>query len=371
MRKTYPAVLSALLVAYSLPAQTPKPPTTARPLTKASTKSAEAPTSQLPVTRVALYKNGVGFFEHSGHVIGSQPITIDFTSAQLNDVLQSLTAIDLNGGRISGATYNSTTPLAQQLQALPLALTEDPTSTDLYGAIKGARVEVHVPGAAITGRLLNLEGITTPPTDNKPATEKRFITVISDTGTVRTLELTATTDVRLLDPALQADVNRYLQLLANNRSQGLRHLTLQDNGTGTRDLRVSYISEVPIWKSTYRILFTDTPGRTGKQTATLQGWSVVDNTTGSDWLNVQLSLIAGSPQSFIQPLSQPIYARRPEIPISQDAQLTPQTHESGDDDKDMVQSKMAPPRAATVGVAGMSGIGSGSGSGIGDRKSVV
>ena len=365
MRKTYPAVLSALLVASSLPAQTPKPPTTTHPVAKVAAKSAEAPTSQLPGPRVSLYKNGVGFFEHSGHVIGNQPITIDFTSAQLNDVLQSLTAIDLNGGRISGAAYNSTTPLAQQLQALPLALTEDPTSTDLYDAIKGARVEVHSAGAAITGRLLNLEAVTTPPADNKPATEKRFITVISDTGTVRTLELTSATDVRLLDPALQADVNRYLQLLANNRSQGLRHLTLQDNGTGTRDLRVSYISEVPIWKSTYRILFTDTPGRTGKQTATLQGWSVVDNTTGSDWLNVQLSLIAGSPQSFIQPLSQPIYSRRPEIPISQDAQLTPQTHDSGDDSTELAALKAAPSaspiqsKQAQLGV-----IGRGSGSGV-------
>ena len=328
--KIYPAVLSALVVS-SLPAQSPKPAAAVHPIAKVATKSAETPASQLPVTRVSLYKNGVGFFENSGHVTGNQPITIDFTSAQLNDVLQSLTAIDLNGGRISGAGYNSTTPLAQQLQALPLALTEDPTSGDLYNAIRGARVEVHAGAIGITGRLLNIEVVNTPTADNKLAAEKRLLTVVSDTGTVRTLELTSATDVRLLDPTLQTDVNRYLQLLANNRSQGLRHLTLQDNGTGTRDLRVSYISEVPIWKSTYRILFTEIPGRTGKQTATLQGWSVVDNTTGSDWLNVQLSLIAGSPQSFIQPLSQPIYSRRPKIPIAQNAQLTPQTHESGDE----------------------------------------
>jgi hypothetical protein len=39
----------------------------------------------------------------------------------------------------------------------------------------------------------------------------------------------------------------------------------------------------------------------------MQGWAVVDNTVGADWENVQLSLVAGAPQSFIQPLSQPIY----------------------------------------------------------------
>ena len=53
---------------------------------------------------------------------------------------------------------------------------------------------------------------------------------------------------------------------------------------------------------------------------------MVDNTVGADWDNVQLSLVAGAPQSFIQPLSQPIYTRRVEIPIATEAQLTPQTY---------------------------------------------
>jgi hypothetical protein len=73
----------------------------------------------------------------------------------------------------------------------------------------------------------------------------------------------------------------------------------------------------------------------------MQGWAVVDNTVGADWENVQLSLVAGAPQSFIQPLSQPIYTRRPEIPIATEAQLTPQTHEAADFKQNMVvQSEM-------------------------------
>jgi len=50
------------------------------------------PPARLPVTRVILYKNGVGYFEHSGHVHGNQEVNVDFTTAQLNDVLKSLTA---------------------------------------------------------------------------------------------------------------------------------------------------------------------------------------------------------------------------------------------------------------------------------------
>lgn len=295
---------------------------------------ADKPAS-LPVTRVSLYKNGVGYFEHTGHVTGDADVSIDFTTSQLNDVLQSLTAIDLNGGRISGAGYNSTTPLDQQLKALPLALGQDTTAADFYAAIRGARVEVHAAGADITGRLLSVEDRNTPTKDGDATKtiDQHFLTVVSDAGEVRTLELTQSTSVRLLDTDLHQDVTRYLQLLAGNRSQGLRHLTLNDRGTGSRELHVSYISEVPIWKSTYRILFTDSTNA-ANHTATLQGWAVVDNTVGEDWTNVQLSLIAGAPQSFIQPLSDPIYSRRPEIPIAQEAQLTPQTFDSGmDEDK--------------------------------------
>jgi hypothetical protein len=347
--------VTSLLFALTAIAQ---PPTRRSP---APAAHAESPSAQLPVTRVSLYKNGVGFFEHAGHVSGNQAVSIEFTTAQLNDVLQSLTAIDLNGGRIAGADYNSTTPLEQQLKALPLALSDSPTAAEFYNAIRGARVEVHSGAISITGRLLNIETTDTPEADSKPAIQKRLITVVGDSGEIRTIELTPATSVRLLDSDLHTDVSRYLQLLASTRNQGLRHLTLQDNGTGARELHVSYISEVPIWKSTYRILFTES--KSPRQSATMQGWSVVDNTTGSDWNNVQLSLIAGAPQSFIQPLSVPYYSRRPEIPLPQEAQLSPQTHESGGNiprDVKMLNGDGAPPLAQAApmaGVAGMSAMG--------------
>ena len=76
------------------PAKTPKSPLSAASVSES--------TGRLPVKRVVLYKNGVGYFEHSTRVHGNQDLTIDFTTAQLNDVLKSLTAVDLGEGRISG-----------------------------------------------------------------------------------------------------------------------------------------------------------------------------------------------------------------------------------------------------------------------------
>ncbi len=338
---------------------------------RAQASSAVGEASQsLPIRRVALYKNGVGFFEHAGSVHGDQAVTIDFTTAQLNDVLQTLTAIDLGGGRIQGAGYNSTTPLDQQLKALPLALAADPTATDLYTAIRGARVEITGDGGAFTGRILNVkirETAAPKPANadssNAPTVQRQYLTVVSDTGVVRTVELTGRTAVRLLDHGVQGSLERYLETLAANHQDGLRHLTLTDSGSAAaRELRVSYISEVPVWKCTYRLLFDNKAGNsTAAKTATLQGWAVVDNTVGTDWDNVQLSLIAGAPQSFIQPISQPTYTRRPEIALPQEAQLTPQTHESGDEAK----------ANGVVGAGMGSGMGYGSGGGIGSGSATA
>ena len=383
------------LTAQSNPAKTaePKPPTPkAHSVTQqapqprlappqVAPKAQSAPTQgvvkDLPVRKVVLYKNGVGYFEHAGAVSGNQRVSIDFTSPQLNDVLQSLTVLDEGGGHIAGVNYNSTTPLAEQLKTLSLGMNEDPTSTELFGALRGQRVEVTgAPGGPIFGRLMSIESRTEKlgSDQNTSSIDKFYLTIVAGSGAVRVIELTPTLSVRPTDPNLQGELDRYLELLSTSHSTGLRHLTLDALGQGQRQLRVSYISEVPVWKATYRMVFP----RESNGMATVQGWAVVDNTVGADWNNVQLALVAGAPQSFIQPLSQPLYSRRPEIPISTEEQTTPQTHEAAETVQ--VEAENAPPPPAAVpramaklaapsrmpksfGVAGAEGVG-GSSSGV-------
>ena len=321
------------LAAFSVASgQSPTSPST-RPVSAPKTEpAASAVTKDLPVRKVVLYKNGVGYFEHSGSVSGNQRVSIDFTSAQLNDVLQSLTVLDEGGGRIAGVNYNSTTPLAEQLKTLSLGMGDDPTSTELFQALRGQRVEVTGgPGGVITGRLMSIESRSEKigGADNGSTVDKFYLTLVAGSGAVRVIELTPALSVRPLDSNLQGQLDRYLELLGTAHANGLRHLTLNALGNGQRQLRVSYISEVPVWKCTYRIVFPHAAVGEGTS-AIVQGWAVVDNTVGADWDNVQLSLVAGAPQSFIQPLSQPLYTRRPEIPIATGVETTPQTHEAAD-----------------------------------------
>jgi uncharacterized protein DUF4139 len=318
------------------------------PKSAPATEGASAATvNDLPVRKVVLYKNGVGYFEHTGQVNGDQSVAIDFTSSQLNDVLQSLTALDSNGGKVSTVSYNSTTPVKQQLESLALGLKDDADTPTIYRALRGQRVQVAGAGAQFTGRLVNIESHSVTDKSGSTSEDRYYLIVKTDDGALRTAELTDALSVHMLDPSLEKQFASYLEIIGSAQNLQGRHLTLEDRGQGQRQLQVSYISEVPVWKSTYRIVFP----REGGDDATVQGWAVVDNTVGVDWNNVQLSLVAGAPQSFIQPLSQPIYTRRPEIPIATEAQTTPQTHEAAEMnnyDKTEMAAKLFGPRAGAA-----------------------
>lgn len=330
-----------------------------------SSDSSNASAAKLPVHRVVLYKNGIGYFEHLGRARGSQDVHVDFTSAQLNDVLKSLTVLDLSGGRITGVDYNSEAPLARRLATLRLALGEKPSLEDFLGALRGSRLEVRTAkGSAMTGKLLSVEQKSI--VKDNGTNEWTEISLVSDNGEIRTSEVTPAASVTIAEKDLQIEVGRYLSLIASSRDQDLRRMTISTTGTGERNLYVSYISEVPIWKTTYRIVL---PSKANKKPL-LQGWAIVDNTIGEDWNNVELSLVAGAPHSFIQQLSQPYYGRRPVVPLPESVQFTPQTHAA-------TLEPMERPLAGGVpgGVAGGSmggvlggvigGIGSGSGAGTG------
>ena len=361
VKRVLPLLCFSLL--YCCPSQAQEKSATKPRNTESASKPSEnsnASAAKLPVRRVVLYKNGVGYFEHLGRVRGSQDVHVDFTSAQLNDVLKSLTVLDLSGGRIAGVDYNSEAPLARRLATLRLALGEKPSIEDFLGALRGARLEVRTAkGAAITGKLLSVEQKSE--VKDNGTNEWTEISLVSDSGEVRTSEVTPATSFRIAEKDLQTEVGKYLSLVASSRDQDLRRMTISTTGAGERNLYISYISEIPIWKTTYRIVL---PSKSDKKPL-LQGWAIVDNTIGEDWSDVELSLVAGAPHSFIQQLSQPYYGRRPVVPLPESVQLTPQTHAAALETMGVVGGVPGGVSGGQMGgVLGRAGVGSGNGAGM-------
>lgn len=149
------------------------------------------------------------------------------------------------------------------------------TEAEYLSALRGARVEVHSGSSTVTGRLLTIE--TEQRTTDKGISYNAIkFSVITDAGEMRNFELGTGTTVRLAERDLNSEISKYLDLIDSSRARDLRRMTISAAGMGDRTISLSYISEVPVWKSTYRIILPEKPD----DKPLLQGWAIVDNTVG-------------------------------------------------------------------------------------------
>jgi hypothetical protein len=274
----------------------------------------------LPVTRVVLYKHGVGYFEREGAVEGDAAVSLTFKQAEVSDVLKSLTVLDLDGGRVAAVSYDSTKPLDQLLAEVALSIPDRDSLLGLLPQLKGARVAVQGEwdGAPVEGVILGVDesaGKDDPEGERVPAA---YLSVLTDAGEVRSVELHKTPSLKLLDPAVRRDLDHYLRTVLSAKKKDARTFTFFAQGKGRRRLRVSYVLEAPVWKATYRIIMGEE-----NQPPLIQGWAVVDNVSDEDWEGVELALVAGLPVSFVHDLYTPRYIKRPVVAVRETTGVLP------------------------------------------------
>ena len=294
------------------------------------------PAADLPVKEVTLYKHGIGYFERAGSVAAGDEVRLDFKNNDMNDVLKSLIVTDANGGKISGIRYDSNATLEQQLQQYPFAIGSGELLSAFLDRIKGARMEISVGDAKQTGVILGARAVTTGPEDNR-RTESEQLTLLLDSGAMANFDLGGVRSLQLLDPHLQEQLKQYLHTLAQANSKDKRSIYVDSNGAGNRSLRLSYITPVAIWKSSYRLSLDAANPR-------LEGWAIVDNTTDEDWSNVKLSVVSGRPISFISLLDTPRYGNRQVAELPEDKAAGPVVYSGA--------TEMAPSAGVIGGVIG-------------------
>lgn len=254
----------------------------------------------LPVTRLVLFTSGVGYFEREGVVSGEQELVLNVPRAEMDDLLQSLVLQDLDGGRVTPVRYTSQAPLGRLLEGYSLDLRGDVTLPSLLAQARGEQVVLE--GATpLTGALLGVEEQRTA--EGEP---RAFVTLATAEG-VRRVPLAEVSAVRFADPALNAELAAALATIAAHRDAHSATVRLRFEGEGERRVRVGYVREMPVWKSSYRLVL----GEAGA--ATLQGWAIVDNPTDEELVDVQLSFVAGQPVSFVTSLYEPVWAQRPRV----------------------------------------------------------
>ena len=275
--------------------------------------------ADLPIRRVVLYKHGLGYFERGGKVDGDALATLRFSSSQMNDVLKSLTVLDLSSERVSAIGYDSKAPSTRLLSEFGFELPADGALVAMLQRFRGAELEVELVGKKVVGSLAGVEMRAVPGGAGAAPLQVPRVSLLVDEGRLVSFDASEIQSARFLDADLRQDVRRYLDVLRDSYRAERKSLQLRLEGKGARDVFVAYTVEVPVWKASYRLVLGEPD--------LLQGWAIVDNTSDEEWSGVELSLVSGLPVSFVQDLYTPRYARRPVVEAAPGLAVAPQTHE--------------------------------------------
>lgn len=271
-----------------------------------------AQAADLPIREVVLFKHGVGYFSRAGELAAGETAQLGFKASEMNDVLKSLTITDASGAPIAGVRYDASEPVEQRLADFPFDVGKGASLAAFLDQMKGARLELGpVAGAIVSARVVQSGDPARP-------AEREVVVLLTDAGDIRSFDLSTVPAVRLSDPKLQGMLRDYLAVVSGARSRDRRSVYIDASKQGSRRVTANYMTPSAVWKSSYRLLF----GAAGDPT--LEGWAIVDNTSGDDWTNVNLAVVSGRPISFITQLYEPKYVERPTAELAENRPVGPQ-----------------------------------------------
>jgi len=260
----------------------------------------------IPLKKIVILTSGLAYYEYSGSVNGQVSIDLPFRMDAVNDALKSLVINDPSSANPS-IVYQSEQTLIQTLRSLQIDLSDSPSMAVILDRLKGAEVRISSP--PVSGRIVGVEYRTVSPQSFGVGVSVEPWLLLSTSAGLRLFNLKEVDTISFTDPAIEQDMNRALDLIAASRNSFSRQLTVTLPGSGRRDISISYVIPSPVWKVSYRLDL-------GASKPLFQGWAIVDNDSDTDWNNVELSLVAGRPSSFIQNLYPPYYVYRPTQPLS-------------------------------------------------------
>ncbi|MBP6471671.1 MAG: hypothetical protein KBE23_22035 [Chloroflexi bacterium] len=258
----------------------------------------------LPITRMILYKHGVGFFERRAQVEGDE-VSLSFRVEEMNDILKSLTAVDWGDGQVLGVDYATPQSREERLAGCSIRLGDARSLRDLLIGLRGRRVELHLDqGETAVGLLLGLDELP----DRQPVGDSLVSLLQDQSSQVQTVALSRVQSVTIHDERGAADLRFFLQVAQTQ--EDYREVIIRLTA-GAHDLSVSYIAPAPTWRVSYRLVAD--PDADGGPIALLLGWGIFDNRLEEELEDITLSLVAGMPISFVYDLYTPFTPERPFI----------------------------------------------------------
>jgi hypothetical protein len=264
---------------------------------------------ELVLKRVMLSSGGVGYFEYEAEIDGNADLKLAVKLDQVDDVLKSLVVYDDKGG-IGAIGLPGKDPLNQTFTSLPFGPEALQSASALLAALQGAEISIAGP-RQLSGRVIGVVAEPVMSADGKELTTRHRVSLLTAQGVDQFILETAE-NLQFADVTLRKQVADALAAVQANRARDNRTFSIALRGSGKRLVRAAYLVGVPVWKASYRVTLPNDPN--GAKAA-VQGWAVLENMTGQDWKNVDLTLVSGRPVMFRQALYEAYYVDRPEVPL--------------------------------------------------------
>lgn len=282
--------------------------------------------TNLPIKNVVLFSSGVGYFQRKGEVDGNVRVDLTFQVRDINDLIKSMVVQD-EKGLVSAVSYDSLDPVERTLKSYAVNLTNNPTFGAILTQMRGEKVEVVLQQTAVNqpstvqGAIMGME--KQRQVTKEGVVETEVVNLWCAEG-VRAIKLSEVQRLRFLNPTIENEFRRALDTLSLSHDALKKAVSLNFAGDGKREVKVGYVVENPIWKTSYRLVLDKESGK-----PYLQGWAIVDNPTDDDWNGVGMALISGRPISFQMDLYQPLYVPRPMVEMELFQSLRPVAYGGG------------------------------------------
>ncbi|MFX1489485.1 MAG: hypothetical protein ACFFBI_10075 [Promethearchaeota archaeon] len=271
--------------------------------------------TKLKVKKVIIFKHGVSYYILEGTLKGSSTYELEFKVDEMNDVLKSLFVLDTSEkGYISSISYDAALETSQLLKSIMLNIPDRDSFSSLITQIKGANVNLTIGGAKkISGQIMGIELIEKLSKSEKII--EKILILLQDDEVITKIPFSEIKSFDILNDEIKKDLKFFLETVIAGKKKDAKKIIINCESGGDdeleRNIFVSYIRESPIWKTSYRLIMSKEQAL--EQKCLLSGWSLIENTTNQDWENIELSLVAGMPVSFVYEFYRPIFIQRPVI----------------------------------------------------------
>jgi len=267
--------------------------------------------SKLNVKRVIIFKHGVSYFILEGKQKGTGTFELEFKIDEMNDVLKSLFVLDTSErGYISSISYDAALDTFQLLKSIMLDVPDTNSLSSLITQIKGAAIDLTIGSSEkISGTIMGIEFIEKFVKAEKVI--EKLLALLKNDGVITKIPFSEITSFKILNEDLQKDLKFFLDTVIAGKKKDSKKITINCEAggeVGERVIIVSYIRESPVWKTSYRLIMSKRQAL--EQKCLISGWALIENTTNQDWEDIELSLVAGMPVSFIYDFYRPIYIQR-------------------------------------------------------------